>query len=88
MTTTVSIPLSPPTGVALNKVATRGPSGAEISISSAHTRSGATEHRGERERAQRKIAPVGAPVGDHVEEVLGGAAALAQALDDAPRLAG
>ena len=30
---------------------------------------------------------VGAPAGDHVEEVLGGAAELAQALDDAPRLA-
>ena len=48
---------------------------------------GAAEHRRERERAQRKLAAVGAPAGDHVEEVLGGAAGLAQALDDAPSLA-
>ena len=41
---------------------------------------GAAEHPGERERAQRKLAPVGAPAGDHVEEILGSAAGLAQAL--------
>ncbi|MCY4634340.1 MAG: hypothetical protein OXG04_07530, partial [Acidobacteria bacterium] len=47
----------------------------------------AAQRRGEGELAQRQLAPVGAPAGNHIEEVLGGVAGLAQALDDAPRLA-
>ena len=50
-------------------------------------RLGAAQRARERELVERDLAPVGAPAGDDLEQLLGGLAGAAQALDDASGLA-
>ena len=86
-TTDATAPSSAWIGVALTSVVMLRPSGGrEHDLLGAH-RLGAAQRLRQRELVEGDLAPVGEAAGEDPEQVLGGAARHAQALDDSPRLA-
>ena len=85
-TTDATAPSAAWIGVALTSVVMLRPSGVVSTISSARTVSALLSAARERELIEGDLAPVGEAAGEDPEEVLGGLAGVAQAIDDAPRL--
>ena len=86
-TTEATVPSSAWIGVALISVVTLLPSGEREHHLLGPHRLAAAQRPGKRQLVQRDLAPVGAPEGDRLQQILGGAARRAKALHDPFRLA-